>query len=50
MKVQFCIWILVTHTKLPTIAFVAVENRLPWQQRGISISQLSEGVGGPDLV
>ena len=25
-------------------------NRLPWQQRDISISQLSEGVEGPDLV
>ena len=25
-------------------------NRLPWQQSDISISQLSEGVEGPDLV
>ena len=29
---------------------VAMGNRLPWQQRYISISQLSEGVEGPDLV
>ena len=25
-------------------------RQLPWQQRDISISQLSEGVEGPDLV
>ena len=30
--------------------FIAMGNRLPWQQRDISISQLSEGVEGPDLV
>ena len=30
--------------------FVAMENRLPWQQKDISISQLSESVEGPDLV
>ena len=30
--------------------FVAMGNRLPWQQRDISISQLSEGVEGSDLV
>ena len=28
----------------------AMGNRLPWQQSDISISQLSEGVEGPDLV
>ena len=28
----------------------AMGNRLPWQQRDISIPQLSEGVEGPDLV
>ena len=28
----------------------AMGNRLPWQQRNISISQLAEGVEGPDLV
>ena len=28
----------------------AMGNRLPWQQNDISISQLSEGVEGPDLV
>ena len=28
----------------------AMGNRLPWQQSNISISQLSEGVEGPDLV
>ena len=28
----------------------AMGNRLPWQQREISISQLPEGVEGPDLV
>ena len=28
----------------------AMENRLLWQQRDISISQLPEGVAGPDLV
>ena len=26
-----------------------MENRLPWQQRGISISQLLKGIEGPDL-
>ena len=31
------------------ISFV-MGNRLPWQQSDISISQLSEGVEGPDLV
>ena len=25
-------------------------NRLPWQQKDVSISQLSESVDGPDLV
>ena len=30
--------------------FFAMGNMLPWQQRDISISQLSEGVEGPDLV
>ena len=29
---------------------VAMGNRLPWQQRDTSISQLSEGVEGSDLV
>ena len=29
--------------------FVAMGNRLAWQQRDIAISQLSEGVVGPDL-
>ena len=28
----------------------AMGNRLPWQQRDISIPQLSEGVEGPDFV
>ena len=37
-------------TKLLIFIFVAMRNRLPWQQRDISISQLSEGVEGPDLV
>ena len=37
-------------TKLPTVVFVVVEKGLPWQQRSISISQLSKGIGGPDLV
>ena len=36
-------------TKLLIFIFVAKGNRLPWQQRNISISQLSEGVEGPDL-
>ena len=30
--------------------FCCYGNRLPWQQRDISISQLSEGVKVPDLV
>ena len=30
--------------------FLCYGNRLPWQQSDISISQLSEGVEGPDLV
>ena len=30
--------------------FVAMGNRLPWQQTDISISQLSDGVESPDLV
>ena len=30
--------------------FVGMGNRLPWQQKDISISLLSEGVEGPDLV
>ena len=30
--------------------FVAMGNRLPWQRRDISISQLSEGVQCLDLV
>ena len=38
------------HTKLPTVIFVALENRLTWQQMSISISQLFEGVEGLDLV
>ena len=29
---------------------IAMGNRLLWQQRDISISQLSEGVESPDLV
>ena len=29
---------------------LAMGNKSPWQQRDISISQLSEGVEGPDLV
>ena len=37
------------RTKLSTAVFVAM-GKLPWQQRGISISQLSEGVEGPHLV
>ena len=38
--------------QLPFISssFPAMGNRLPWQQSDISISQLSEGVEGPDLV
>ena len=31
-------------TKLLIFIFVAMGNRLPWQLRNISISQLSEGV------
>ena len=37
-------------TKLLIVIFVAMGNRLPWQQTDISISQLSEGAEGPDLV
>ena len=37
-------------TKLLIVIFVAMGNRLPWQERDISISQLSEGVESPDLV
>ena len=37
-------------TKLVIAIFVTTGNRLPWQQRDISISQLSEGVESPDLV
>ena len=37
-------------TKLLIVIFVAMRNRLPWQQRKISISQLSEDVEGPDLL
>ena len=29
---------------------VAMGNRLPWQQKDLSVSQLSEGVEDPDLV
>ena len=36
-------------TRLLIVIFVAMRNRLPWQQRDISISQLSEGVEGPDF-
>ena len=32
------------------VIFVAMGNRLPWQQKDVSISQLPEGVEGPDLV
>ena len=32
------------------VIFVAMGNRLPRQQRNISISQLSEGVESTDLV
>ena len=39
-----------SRTKLLIVIFVAMENSLPWQQRDISISQLSEGVEGPDLI
>ena len=35
--------------QLPLISF-AMGNRSNWQQSDISISQLSEGVEGPDLV
>ena len=31
------------------VIFVAMRNRLPWQQRDIPISQLSEGTEGPDF-
>ena len=37
-------------TKLLIVIFVAMRNRLPWQQRDISISQLSEGVEEPDFL
>ena len=37
------------HTKLPTVIFVAREKRLPWQQRSLSISRLSEDIEGQDL-
>ena len=37
-------------TKLVIVIFVARGNRLPWQQKDISISQLSEGVESPDLI
>ena len=36
--------------KLLIVIFVAMGNRLPWQQRDISMYQLSEGVEGPGLV
>ena len=32
------------------VIIVAIGNRLPWQQRDISISQLSEGIEGSDLI
>ena len=32
------------YTKEPIVIIVAIENRLPWQQRGISISKVSKGV------
>ena len=38
------------HTKLPNVVFVAMKNTLSWQQMSISVSQLSGGVEGPDLV
>ena len=37
-------------TKLLIVIFAAMRNRLPWQQRDISISQLSEGPEGPDFL
>ena len=35
----------IMHTKLLTVTFVAMANRLPGQQSGISILELSEGIG-----
>ena len=38
------------HTEMLAVIFVAMDNRLPWQQKSISISQLSEGIEGPHLL
>ena len=38
------------QTNFVIVIFVAMGNRLPWKQRDISISQLSEGIESPNLV